>query len=197
MKSFCLLGSKNKDRHHLCAAPSGPFRQMVPVPFSHDNGVFPCCARAAVGCGLTLLAGLVLMNVSCRRGPDRVRPPWIDATKAGQLALEMYDADKDGRLTGTELDKCPGLKAACTRSVRMPATVDPEGAGVTAEMITARIRAWQDSQLGRMSLRCTVKHNGRALDRATVELCPSRSSKQPANKWRRRPAPPIQTGSRC
>ena len=21
------------DRHHLCAAPSGPFRQMVPVPF--------------------------------------------------------------------------------------------------------------------------------------------------------------------
>ncbi len=25
------------DRHHLCAAPSGPFRQMVPVPFSPES----------------------------------------------------------------------------------------------------------------------------------------------------------------
>ena len=28
-----LHGKEKGDRHHLCAAPSGPFRQMVPVPF--------------------------------------------------------------------------------------------------------------------------------------------------------------------
>ena len=29
-------GEKKGDRHNLCAAPSGPFRQIVPVPFSRD-----------------------------------------------------------------------------------------------------------------------------------------------------------------
>ena len=30
-------GSEKGDRHHLCAAPSGPFRQMVPVPFFPES----------------------------------------------------------------------------------------------------------------------------------------------------------------
>ena len=106
------------------------------------------------GLVVSLLAGLVLTGAGCNDG--RVYPPRIDAKKAGRLAMEMFDANKDGKLTGKELDKCPGLKAACTRSAMAPATVDPAGTGVTAEMITERIIAWQASRLGRMSLRCMV-----------------------------------------
>jgi hypothetical protein len=43
--SFHFLDSQTTetgkgDRLHLCAAPEGPFRQMVPVPFSGDEGIF-------------------------------------------------------------------------------------------------------------------------------------------------------------
>jgi hypothetical protein len=100
------------------------------------------------------------------RGPKRVYPPAIDAKKAGTKAIELFDKNKDGKLSGDELDKCPGLKAAM-------AQVDPDGKGeVTADMITARIVAWQNTKLGRMSLRCSVMHNGEPLPGANVKFVP-------------------------
>jgi hypothetical protein len=115
---------------------------------------------------LLLLAGLVFMGSSCRRGGCWRPPPRINAVKAGRLALEMYDADKDGKLSGAELDKCPGLKAALAR-------VNLGGGNyVDYEMIKARIQAWQASKLGRMWLRCMVRHNGQPLAGAEVKLVP-------------------------
>ncbi|MEN6450865.1 MAG: hypothetical protein ABFC96_10265 [Thermoguttaceae bacterium] len=101
-------------------------------------------------------------------GPRRILPPPIDAVAAGKKAIELYDENKDGKLSGAELDKCPGLKAALAR-------VDPSGAGeVTAAMITKRIQAWQASHLGRMAFACWVTRNGQPLKDAVVTFVPEK-----------------------
>ena len=103
-----------------------------------------------------------------KRDPRRIYPPKIDAEEAGKEAIKMFDADKDGKISGEELWKCPGLKAAMS-------TVDPTGTGeVTAAMITDRIKAWQVSKLGRMSLRCMVTRNGEPLADAEVRFVPEK-----------------------
>ena len=102
------------------------------------------------------------------KGPPRILPPKTDAAAAGAEAIRLYDADHDGKLSGEELDKCPGLKAAIDN-------IDRSGNGeITAEKITARIRAWQDSRLARMSLGCRVTHNGVPLAGAEVKFVPEK-----------------------
>ncbi len=100
--------------------------------------------------------------------PAALHAPRVDAEEAGKRAIEMFDADKDGKIDGEELSKCPGLKAAMSK-------LDPEGTGeLTAAMIAARIRAWQDSRLARMSLRCMVTRQGQPLAGAEVRFVPER-----------------------
>ncbi len=100
--------------------------------------------------------------------PPRILPPKIDAVAAGTEALNQFDLNHDGKLSGAELDKCPGLKAAIDQ-------IDRSGKGeITAEKIAARIKAWQDSRLGRMSLGCRVLHNGEALAGAEVKFVPEK-----------------------
>ncbi len=80
----------------------------------------------------------------------------------------MFNANKDGKLSGAELDNCPGLKAAIGQ-------INPSGAGeITAAKIAARIRAWQASKLARMSLSCTILHNGQPLEGAEVRFVPEK-----------------------
>ncbi|MBU4270703.1 MAG: hypothetical protein KKE86_00895 [Planctomycetes bacterium] len=123
--------------------------------------------RMTTGWVLAFVA-LFVVCAGCPRGPSRIHPPSINASAAGDKAIEMFDADKDGKLSGEELDKCPGVKAAL-------AQIDPTGQGaVTADMITARIGAWQDSKLGRMSFSCRVTHNGRPLQGAEVKFVPEK-----------------------
>ena len=107
-------------------------------------------------------------RLSRGRGPARLLPPQIDAAAAGAKAIELFDTNKDGKLSGEELDKCPGLKAAVDR-------IDPAGKGeITADMIAARIKAWQASKLGRMSLSCRVTKNGQPLAGAEVKFVPEK-----------------------
>jgi hypothetical protein len=96
-----------------------------------------------------------------------LRAPAINASAAGTEAIAMFDTNKDGKIDGAELDKCPGLKAALKQ-------VDPAGQGVTADLITARIKAWQNSNLARMSPRCQVMHNGQPLVGADVKFVPEK-----------------------
>jgi hypothetical protein len=117
------------------------------------------------GFGLAL-AGLAI-SMGCSGKAPRVYPPSISASAAGAAAIEMFDANKDGKLTGEELDKCPGLKAALAR-------VDPGGKGVTAEMIAARIRSWQEMKIGRLPVGCTVFRNGKPLEGAEVKFVPEK-----------------------
>jgi len=121
----------------------------------------------AMTCIALIAAAVLATNASCSRGPRRILPPSINASAAGAKAIEMFDKNKDGKLSGEELDKCPGLKSALS-------TVDPSNQGVTAEAITARIRAWQDSKLGRTSLSCVVMHNGQPLGGAEIKLVPEK-----------------------
>ena len=111
---------------------------------------------------------ICVINLGCSRGPGRLHPPSISDSSAGSAAIEMYDTDKDGKVSGAELDGCPALKAAL-------AQIDKTGEGaITADMITERIKAWQNSKLGRMSLSCTVLRNGRPLPNAEVRFVPEK-----------------------
>jgi hypothetical protein len=119
--------------------------------------------RTMTGC---LLVVVLISAVGCSNRPPRLKPPAINASAAGSKAMEMYDADKDGKISGEELDKCPALKAAI-------AQIDETGGDVvTAARITARIKKWQDSQLGRMSLSCTILRNGVPMADAEVKFVP-------------------------
>jgi hypothetical protein len=90
----------------------------------------------------------------------------LDFKGIARRAIAQFDTNRDGVIQGAELDKCPELKAALDR-------LDPNGRGaVTAEMIAARIEAWDKSRLGRMFLECSVTHNGKPLEGALVKFVP-------------------------
>ncbi len=111
-----------------------------------------------------VLAGLV--PTGCSRQPSRVHPPSIDAGSAGRAAMQQYDLNNDGKVSGEELDKAPSLRAALAR-------LDTDGDGaVTASDVAARVRAWQESRVGRMSIVLTVLAGGQPLEGATVTLDP-------------------------
>jgi hypothetical protein len=121
----------------------------------------------AAGCVLVLMGALVISQ-GCQRSPSRVYMPEVNASAAGAKAIEMFDTDKDGKLSGPELERCPGLKAALPR-------VDRSGQGaVTADMIAARIKAWQNSKRGRSQLACQVLRNGQPLAGAEVKFVPEK-----------------------
>jgi hypothetical protein len=121
-----------------------------------------------VGCAF-VLGGLLLAFVGCwGGGTERVVPPKIDPDAAGTEAMKMYDTNSDGKISGAELDKCPAIKSAIAK-------IDPTGKGeVTKDMITARVKKWIDSKLGRMSLGCRVMRNGSPLAGATVTFYPEK-----------------------
>jgi hypothetical protein len=98
----------------------------------------------------------------------RMPIPAIDAKAAGAEAMKLFDANHDGKLSGDELSKCPGVKAAVNE-------IDPSGKGeITAETIAARTKAWQDTKLARMTVACKVLHNGKPLAGATVKFVPEK-----------------------
>jgi hypothetical protein len=103
----------------------------------------------------------------CKKSAPYYRPaPAIDAVAAGAKAIELFDANKDGKISGAELDKCPALKTAFE-------PVNPsDKLEITAAMIAARIKDWQDSKLGRVGLGCIVLHNGQPLKGAEVKFVP-------------------------
>ena len=124
--------------------------------------------RWMAGCALAL-GSLLVASVGCFGSSQKqILPPSINASAAGEEAIKMYDKNADGKISGDELDKCPALKSAM-------AQIDPSGQGqITAETITARIKKWQASQAGLISLRCTVLHNGEPLEGATVTFVPEK-----------------------
>ena len=72
--------------------------------------------RSLIPC--TFIAGSFLLAAatSCNRGPAPVRQPYINASSAGKLAIEQYDKNGDGLISGDELEGAPALKAALPRS---------------------------------------------------------------------------------
>lgn len=101
-----------------------------------------------------------------RSAPRRVYPPAIDANEAGKKAVAQYDLDGDGAVGGKELDKAPALKAAIKNLDR-----NHDGK-VTAEEVAARVKAWQRSRVGLISMACYVTLDGKPLAGATVTYEP-------------------------
>ena len=118
-------------------------------------------ARWIVGVlSVALLAG-------CGAGtPARISPPRIDAAGAAAAALQQYDKNHDGKLSGAELDACPALKSA------LPDMGDGKQDSITAEMIAERIKTWQRTNVGRKATSCKVTRNGQPLAGAQVTLVP-------------------------
>lgn len=113
---------------------------------------------------VTILAGWGCWN----RGPSRVPAPGISASAAGSGAMQQYDTNNDGKVCAEELDKAPALKEALKN-------LDKDGDGcVSADEVSARVEAWQDSGIGRMSFSCTIKRNGKPLTEATVNFVPEK-----------------------
>lgn len=102
----------------------------------------------------------------CRRGPVTVKQPAIDPAAAGREALARYDADKNGTISGQELDASPALKAALPR-------IDTNGdGGVSADEVAARVKAWKAMLTGLASWRARVTLDGQPLTGAHVVLEP-------------------------
>ena len=121
-------------------------------------------AIAGAVCGGVFM--LTFAGCSCSHRPPSVKPPAISASAAGNGAMQKYDADGDGVVSGEELDEAPSLKAALK-------TLDTNGDdGVSASEVTARVKAWQKTHVGVMQLSCTVLIGGRPLADATVKFVP-------------------------
>ena len=103
---------------------------------------------------------------SCTFGPSRVSQPGINASRAGRLAIEMYDKNGDGLVSGDELEHAPTFKSALKR-------LDTNGdKAVSAEEVTARIQHWQKMRTGLMGFGFAVTLDGRPLEGATVTFEP-------------------------
>ena len=95
-----------------------------------------------------LVAAAIFGSVGCQTGPSAVLAPYIDADDAAERAIEIYDRDGDGYITGTELDAAASLKAAMS-------TLDSDQDGKVSEAEVAdRIRSWKDSRVGITTIRC-------------------------------------------
>jgi hypothetical protein len=116
---------------------------------------------------LLILSGLLAVALaSCRFGNPAVRQPTIDASRAGTLAMEMYDKNGDGKVSGDELRNAPGLKAALPR-------LDTDGdGGVSADEVAARVNAWKAMQSGMTGVRMRFTLDGQPLADAKVTLEP-------------------------
>jgi len=110
---------------------------------------------------LNLMTGIVLL-VGCSGRPGRISPPSIDTDEAAAGAMELYDLDKDGFISGAELDAAPALLTAMRQ---LDTNTDQQ---VSADEISARVQAWEDSKIGLASVECTVELDGRPLVGAEV-----------------------------
>jgi hypothetical protein len=118
---------------------------------------------------MAVIAVSLLMQSGCMREPSIVVPPSINADAAGQEALKIYDTNKDSKISGAELDKVPALIKA------LPNLNSTKEKGVTAADITARIKAWQDTKVGRMgSLNCRVTRGGTPVAGVDVKFVPEK-----------------------
>jgi hypothetical protein len=64
---------------------------------------------------VAFIESLISLALGCSGGPERVKPPRIDVKSASKQAMEMYDANHDGKLSVEELAQCPGVLVSLDR----------------------------------------------------------------------------------
>jgi hypothetical protein len=115
-----------------------------------------------------VVLSLVAMAFSGGCEPAKTVVPIVNISPSGasSKAITLYDTNKDGKISGAELDKAPSLKAA----LDMLGT--DANKGVTAAQIAARIQKWADDRNGLVSVLCNVAHNGVPLADAEIKFVP-------------------------
>ncbi|TWT87221.1 EF hand [Pseudobythopirellula maris] len=117
--------------------------------------------RVLAAAGLSLI-----VSTGCSNRPAAIRPPSINASQAGRLAMEEYDTDGDGFVGGDELKSAPGLNAAIE-------SLDTDGDGkVSADEVAERVKKWQSFGVGLTSVRYSVTIDGQPLPDADVTFDP-------------------------
>ena len=102
---------------------------------------------------------------SCSDNRSRAIPPKY-SSQAGADALQAYDTNKDGFINGDELKRVPGLQASLDQ-------VDTDhDKKISTQEIDARVKAWQDSKIAEMPVRCNVTLDGQPLSDVEVEFDP-------------------------
>ena len=112
------------------------------------------------------MAILAVTITSCSYGPSPVKQPGINASSAGSQAMEMYDKNGDGNVSGDELAGAPSLNAAV---VRLDTNNDK---GVSADEVAARANAWKGMETGMTTVRCHITLDGQPLSGAQVVFEP-------------------------
>ena len=161
---------------HLTVSPHFVTLQVVhswlswfPAEFKNSGALM--MLHRSVRFSVVMIVLALLAGWGCSGGPPpRVEAPSIDEVAAGEAAVQQYG--KNGRIAGEDLDKSPALKASLKQ-------IDLNNDGViTAEEISARIKVWKDSKVGRSMLNCQVMRKRgketKPLEGATVTLEPEK-----------------------
>jgi len=115
-----------------------------------------------------LAVALVLLS-GCSKGGKSYAPD-VDASAAGKAAIAQYDANGDGKISGSELDKAAALRFNLAK-------IDSDGDGaITADEIANRIRCWQTTKMlrTRTPIHCRVYHNRQPVAGVEIKLVPER-----------------------
>jgi hypothetical protein len=92
----------------------------------------------------------------------------VNGAKVASKAMELYDKNKDGKISGPELDQIPSFKSS------LDVLGTDADKGVTAEMISARVNKWIEDKSGIMPAACYVMHNGAPVVGAVVKFIPDK-----------------------
>ncbi|MBN2580564.1 MAG: hypothetical protein JXB10_16385 [Pirellulales bacterium] len=117
---------------------------------------------------LPTVFGLVFIG-GCTWGEKRIEPPAINASDAGEAAIAEFDTNKDGKISGAELEKVPSLKSNLAK-------IDTNNdKAISADEITERIKFWQDVlKTGKLPIHCNVFRNNQPLVGAEVKFVPEK-----------------------
>jgi hypothetical protein len=117
--------------------------------------------------GVVILGGISLaIYAGCDSPPPRVLQVKYDPSGSASRAMDKFDTNKDKKISGDELLKAPGLRAA------LPILGTDKDKGVTAELIKKRVQSWIDSQVGRQTINCTFYRGNEPLADADIKFVP-------------------------
>src|SRR5262245_37293818 len=111
---------------------------------------------------------IAVLLAGCSTGPPPIGLPDINADEAARQVMSEYDANGDGALDASELEKCPPLKNSL-------AAFDANGDKLlTAAEIADRLRSYRNGNAGLIEVACAVKLDGKPLPNAKVRLIPEK-----------------------
>lgn len=109
------------------------------------------------------LSVIVMLAVGCSRP---VEIPAIDPTAVTSRALDEYDHNKDGFLDASELERCPGLKAA------LPSADKDRDGRFSRDELHEYFSQLAQSKTGLQQVLCRVTLDKKPLAGATITLEP-------------------------